>query len=101
MGAAAPGRAGSRADIEANLHSPDDPNFLDVLFTDPSAATYVVDAAAMQGSAAEKRDALKYLASNGHHYPGHTFMPASVETHGYLRKPLVRYLNTVRKVAAA
>ena len=38
---------------------------------------------------------------NGHYLPGYTFIPASVETYGYLGKPLVRYLNTVSEVAAA
>ena len=55
----------------------------------------------MQESAAAKRDALKYRVNNGHHHPGHTFIPAAVETYGYLGKPLVRYLNTPSEVAAA
>ena len=55
----------------------------------------------MQGSAAAKRDALKYRGHNGHYHPGYTFIPASVETYGYLGKPLVRYLNTLSGVAAA
>ena len=38
---------------------------------------------------------------NGHYHPGYTFIPASVETYGYLGKPLVRYLNTLSGVAAA
>ena len=48
-----------------------------------------------------KRDALKYRGNNGHHQPGHTFIPASVETYGYLGKPIVRYLKIVGEVAAA
>ena len=55
----------------------------------------------MQGSAAAKRDALKYRGHNGHYHPGYTFIPASVETYGYLGKPLVRCLNTLSEVAAA
>ena len=51
----------------------------------------------MQGSAAAKRDALKYRGNNGHHHPGHTFIPASVEAYGYLGKPM----NTLSEVAAA
>ena len=42
------------------------------------AATYVTDAATIQGSAAAKRDALKYRGHNGHYHPGYTFIPASV-----------------------
>ena len=48
-----------------------------------------------------KRDALKYRGNNGHHQPGHTFIPASVETYGYLGKPLACYPKTVREVTAA
>ena len=55
----------------------------------------------MQGSAAAKRDALKYRGHNGHHHPGYTFIPAYVETYGYLGKPLVHYLNTLSEVATA
>ena len=95
-----PGRAGSRADIEARLPPPQGPALLDVSLTHPRAGTYVTDAATMQGSAAAKRDALKYRGHNGHYHPGHTFIPASVETYGYLGKPLVRYLNTLSGVAA-
>ena len=54
----------------------------------------------MQGSATAKRGALKYRGHNGHHHPGYTFNPASVETYGYLGKPLVHYLNTLSEVAA-
>ena len=43
----------------------------------------------------------KYRGHNGHYHPGYTFIPASVETYGYLAKPLVRYLNTLSGVAAA
>ena len=35
-----------------------------------------------------------------HHHPGHTFIPALVETYGYLGKPLVRFLNTLSEVVA-
>ena len=43
---------------------------------------------------------MKHRGNNGHHHPGRTFVPASVETQGYLGKPLVRYLNTLSEVAA-
>ena len=55
----------------------------------------------MQGSTAAKRNALKYRGHNGHYHPGYTFIPASVETYGYLGKPLVRYLNTLSEVAVS
>ena len=90
MGTAAPCRAGSRAVIEARIPPPHGPALLDVSLTHPRAATYVTDAAAMQ-----------HCGHNGHYHPDYTFIPASIETYGYVGKPLVRYLNTVRKVAAA
>ena len=55
----------------------------------------------MHGSAAVKRDALKYRGHNGHYHPGYTLIPASVETYSYLGKPLIRYLNTLSELAAA
>ena len=42
-----------------------------------------------------------FRGNNGHHHPRHTFVPASVETYGYLGKPLVFYLKTSSEVAAA
>ena len=101
VGMDAPGRAGPRADIAARLPPPHDPTLLDMSLAHSRSATFVTDAVAMQGSAAAKRDALKYRGHNGHHHPGYTFIPASVETYGYLVKPLVRYLNTLSEVAAA
>ena len=55
VGTAAPCRAGSRADIEARLPPPHGPALLDVSLTHPRTATYVADAAAMQGPAALAR----------------------------------------------
>jgi hypothetical protein len=34
-------------------------------------------------------------------HPGHTFVPASVETYGHLGKPIMRYLRTLSDVALA
>jgi hypothetical protein len=34
-------------------------------------------------------------------HPGHTFVPASVETYGHLGKPIMRYLRTLSDVASA
>ena len=61
----------------------------------------MADAAAMQGSAAAKRDAVKYRGHNGHHHLSYAFITASVETYGYLGRPIVRYLNSQSEVAAA
>ena len=87
--------------MEARLPPPNIPTVLDKFLKQPRAATYVTDAAAMQGSAAAKRDALKYRGHNGHCRPGYTFIPASVETNRYLGKLLLRHLNILSEVAAA
>ena len=101
VGMAAPGRAGLRTDIEARLPPPHGPALLGIPLTQPRAATYATDAATVQGSAAANRDALKYRGHNGHYDAGYIFIPASVETYGYLGKSLVRYLNTLSEVAAS
>ena len=36
----------------------------------------------------------------GHYHPGYSFIPASVETYGYLGKPLAAYLKTISEVTA-
>ena len=57
---AATGCAGSKADIEAKLPPPQGPTHLGVSLTHPRAATYVSDAATVQGLAAAIRDVLEY-----------------------------------------
>ena len=52
-------------------------------------------------SKARAPEDLKYRGNNGGHHPRHAIIPASVETLGYLGKPLVRYLKTLSEVAAA
>ena len=37
---------------------------------------------------------------NGHYNPGYSFISVSVETYGYLSKPLATYIKTISKVAA-
>ena len=95
------GRADSRPDIEAKLPLPHGTTLLDMSLTHPRAATDVTDADAIQGSTAAKCDAVKYRGNNGHHHPGHTFIPALLAIYVYLGKPLIRYPNTLSKVAAA
>jgi hypothetical protein len=34
-------------------------------------------------------------------HPGHTFVPASVETYGHLGRPIMRYLRTLSDIASA
>ena len=56
----------SRAPVDCNEARA----LLNVSLTHPRAANYLTDAAAMQGSAAAKCDALKYRGNNGHYHPG-------------------------------
>jgi hypothetical protein len=53
------------------------------------------------GAADALRDRDKYRAHTGHLHPGHTFVPASVETFGHLGRPIMRYLRTLSYVASA
>jgi hypothetical protein len=43
----------------------------------------------------------KYRAHAGHLHPGQTFVPANVETYGYLGRPIMQYLYTLSDVALA
>jgi hypothetical protein len=67
----------------------------------PRCATYVAAASQTRGAAAALRDRDKYRAHAGHLHPGHTFVPASVETYGHLGKLIMRYLRTLSDVASA
>lgn len=66
---AAPGRAASRADLEARLPLPYAPTLSDVSLTHLLAAIYVIDAAAMQGSPGRNRDTNNYRGNTGHDHP--------------------------------
>jgi hypothetical protein len=65
----------------------------------PRCPTYVAAASRTRGSAAALRDRHKYRAHAGHLHPGHTFVPASVETYGHLGRVIMRYLRTLSDVA--
>jgi hypothetical protein len=67
----------------------------------PRCATYVAAASQTKGAAAALRDRDTYRSHAGHQHPGHTFVPASVETYGHLGKPIMRYLRTLSDVASA
>jgi hypothetical protein len=64
----------------------------------PRCATYVATASQTRGAAAALRDRDKNRAHAVHLHPGHTFVPASVETYGHLGR---RYLRTLSDVASA
>jgi hypothetical protein len=64
-------------------------------------ATYVAAASQARGAAAALRDRDKYRAHAGHLHPGHTFVPASIETYGHLGRPMMRYFHTLSDVASA
>ena len=99
VGTAAAGRQGARADIDASLPRPHGRILLDISMTHPRCSSYVAVASRSPGAAAAKRDSDKYRSHAGHQHPGHTFVPATVETYGYLGKPLTRYLNHLSQVA--
>jgi hypothetical protein len=67
----------------------------------PRCATYVAAASHTRGAAAALRDRDKNRAYAGHLHPGHTFVPASVDTHAHLGRPFMRYLRTLSEVASA
>jgi hypothetical protein len=64
----------------------------------PRCATYIAAASQTRGAAAALRDRDKYRAHAGHLQPGHTFVPASVETYGHLERPIMRFLRTLSDV---
>jgi hypothetical protein len=74
------GGAGQHSDIKVTLPPPHGPTFLDVCMIHPRCSTYIAAASQMPGAAAALRDRSKYRAHAGHLHPGHTFVPASVET---------------------
>jgi hypothetical protein len=63
-------------------------------------STYVAAVSQTRGAAAALRDRDKNPAPC-HLHPGHTFVPASVETYGYLGRPIMQYLRTLSDVASA
>lgn len=101
IGVAAPGRPRARADVTARMPPPYGNSVLDVSITHPRGASVIGVAAQSPGAAAAKRDQDKYRSHQGHQHPGYTFVPASVETYGFLGKPLVRYLNDISAFAAS
>jgi hypothetical protein len=83
------------------LPPPHGPTLLDISMIHPRCATYVATASRTRGAAAALRDRDKYRAHAGHLHPGHTFVPASVETYGHLGRPIMRFLRTLSDVASA
>jgi hypothetical protein len=83
------------------LPPPHDLTLLDISMIHPRCATYVAATSQTSGVAATLRDRDKYRAHAGHLHPCHTFVPASVETYGHLRRPIMRYLRTLSNVALA
>jgi hypothetical protein len=90
-----------RADIEVTLPPPHGPALLDISMIHPRCVTYVAAASQTNGAAAALRDRDQYCAHARHLHPGHTFVPASVDTHGHLGRPIMRYLRTLSDVVSA
>jgi hypothetical protein len=61
----------------------------------------VAAASQTRGAAAALRDRGKYRAHAGDLHPGHTSVPASVEPHGHLGRPIMRFLRTLNDIAWA
>jgi hypothetical protein len=51
-------------------------------------------------TAAALRDRSKHCAYTGHMHFGHTFVRASVETHGHLGKLIIGYISTLSDIAS-
>jgi hypothetical protein len=86
--------------MEVSGPPPHDPTLLDISMIHPRCPTYVAAASETRGAVAALRDRSKYQAHAGHLHPGHTFVPASVETYGHLGKSIMRYLRTVSDIAS-
>jgi hypothetical protein len=67
----------------------------------PRCATYVAATSQTRSAAAALRDRDKYRAHADYLHPGHTFVPASVETYGHLGRPIMRYLRALSDVTSA
>jgi hypothetical protein len=101
VGVAAAGRQGARVDIEVTRPPPHDPTLLDIAMIHPHCSTYAAAASQTRSAAAALRDRSKCWAHAGHLHPGHTFMPASVETYGHLGRLIMRSLRTLSDAASA
>jgi hypothetical protein len=91
-------RQGGQALVQMSMHTSNIPTgtlCLIWLFPTPRCASLVAAAALRPGPSAQKKDQDKYRGNNGHehHLQGFTFVPAFVETYGYLGKPFMRFLN--------
>jgi hypothetical protein len=83
------------------LPPPHCPTLLNISMIHPCCATDVAAASQTRGAATALRDRDKYQAYAAQLHPGHTFVPASVETHGHVGKPIMRYRRTLSDVASA
>jgi hypothetical protein len=101
LGVAAVGRQGARADIEVTLPPAHGPTLLDISMIHPRSPTYVATASQTRGAAAALRDRSRYWGHAGHLHPGHTFVPATVETSRQRGRRIMRYLPTLSDIAWA
>jgi hypothetical protein len=91
----------SLGSLPQTLPPPHSPTLLDISMIHPRCPTYVAAVSQTRGAAAALRDRDTYGAHAGHLQPGHTFLPASVETYGHLGRPIMGYLCTLSDVASA
>jgi hypothetical protein len=87
-------------DVQAFLPPPYGITVLNISITHHSCATNVHQAAQRPGATATRRDRDKFRGIEGHALEGQTYVPASVETYGYLGKSLVQFLSQLSEVAA-
>lgn len=83
---------GARADVKTNLPPPHGQVLLDAPSTHPRGSSVIAAAVPRQGDAT-KRDQRKYRGNAAHLHLGSTFVPASVESYGYLGRHLTYYLK--------
>jgi hypothetical protein len=67
----------------------------------PLCQTDLAAAFQTRGIAADLRDRSKYCTHAGHLHPEHDFVPASLETCGHPRKPVMRCISSLSDVASA
>jgi hypothetical protein len=66
----------------------------------PRCPTCVAATSRTRGTASALRDKSKCQAHAGHPHPGHTFVPARVETYRHLGKPIMPYLHTMSDITS-
>jgi hypothetical protein len=99
MGVATAGRQGAWVIIEVTLPPPHGATWLGASMIQPRCPTYFAAASHLRCAALHNRG--KDRAYAGHLHPGHTFVPASVESYRHIGRPVMPYIRTLSDVALA